>query len=681
MRQRCALLPIAWAAAMWLVSPARASDELADLPLEALMRIEVVSASRKPQRLADVPASMHVITAEDIRSSGARNLPEALRLVPGVDVAQLSGSRWAVSTRGFTGRYANKLLVLVDGRSIYSPMFSGVLWEAERVPLDSIDRIEVLHGPAGSIWGSNAVNGVINIITRAASETQGNALDVSVGDGGHQLAYARHGGASGAQAQWRFGAFAERSASGRATDGDDANDAYRLGQFDARWDHHGSGRSNSTVEFQWVDTTSNERQTESLYVPPYLSTVPFQLDYQRGILTGRHETAVSESLDVSLAGWLVSERIRLGQRLSATPTLGTAELNVRWRGAAGHELSFGAGLRHLDLPADGSGSDWVRFEPADRHGIEWSLYAQDEWTLIPRRWRLTGGVRVDHNLYTGSRTQPNLRLLHTPTDDLAVWAALSRASRTPARGEQDGIFQVALLPPGSAGNPGPLPVAVLSGSGLPGSPRTERKLDAFEVGLRMQQGPALSFDVAAFRNRLHDEAASGSVSTQTPVFVATPSPHLELSSLLAPYRVTLRGLEFAMDWRPASGWRHQLGLSHFAASAPSDAAVTGVDRSLYATPRWFGHWRGVIDLAAAWRLDLRIRHAGPRGAPDDATQHTDAYTAMDATLTWRAGSSTEFAVGGTNLLRPAVVEFSPDYGLATATTVPPRVFVRWRQSF
>jgi hypothetical protein len=145
--------------------------------------------------------------------------------------------------------------------------------------------------------------------------------------------------------------------------------------------------------------------------------------------------------------------------------------------------------------------------------------------------------------------------------------------------------------------------------------------------------------------------------------------------------VTLRGLEFELDWRPATGWRHQLGLSHFAASVPSDTPLTGVDRSLYATPRWIGHWRSVVDLTAAWRLDLRVRYAGERGAPGDATQHTAAYTALDATLTWRTGGSSEFAVGGTNLLRPAVVEFSPDYGLATATTVPSRVFVRWRQSF
>jgi iron complex outermembrane receptor protein len=675
-----ALLPIAFAAAPFLFSPPSAAQELADLPLEALMRIEVVSASRKPQHLADVPASMHVITAEDIRSSGARNLPEALRLVPGVDVAQLSSSRWAVSTRGFTGRYANKLLVLIDGRSIYSPMFSGVLWEAERVPLDSIDRIEVLHGPAGSIWGSNAVNGVINIITRAASETQGNAIDVSIGDGGRQAAYARHGGASGAQSQWRLGVLGERGASSREIGGEDANDAYRLGQLDARWDGHWDDRSHSTVELQWLRTTSNERQTQALYVPPYISTIPVELSYERGVLTGRHETAVSATLDVSFAGWLVSERIRFSQRMSTTPTLGTTEVNARWRGIEGHEWSFGAGLRHLDIPAEGS-TGWAQFVPERRQGLEWSLYAQDDWTLVPGRWRLTGGLRVDHDLYTGSHTQPNLRLLHTPNEALALWAALSRASRTPARGEQDGIFQVALLPPGSAANPGPLPVVVLSGNGLPGSRQADHQLDAFEIGLRAQPLPLLSLNVAAFRNRLQDTAASGVISAQTPVFVATPSPHLEVGSLLTPYSVTLQGLEFELDWRPATGWRHQLGLSHFEAGVPSNTTVNGVDHSLYATPRWIGFWRSVVDLAAGWRLDLRVRHAGARGAPDDATRHTDAYTALDATLTWRTGSSSELALGGTNLLRPAVVEFSPDYGLATATTVAPRVFARWRQSF
>jgi len=177
------LLAAAVAACLSAAAPAA---PLADLPLEELMRIEVVSAARKSQRLADVAASMHVITAEDLRSSGVRDLPEALRLVPGMDVAQLSASRWGISTRGFTGRYANKLLVLVDGRSVYSPLFSGVLWEAERVPLDTIERIEVMHGPAGAIWGSNAVNGVINIITRAAAETQGSLVDVAAGDGGRR---------------------------------------------------------------------------------------------------------------------------------------------------------------------------------------------------------------------------------------------------------------------------------------------------------------------------------------------------------------------------------------------------------------------------------------------------------------------------------------------------------------
>ena len=671
-------LPLVLAMAALFAAGTSRAAQLADLPLEELMRIEVVSASRKAQRLADVPASMHVITGDDIRSSGARNLPEALRLVPGVDVAQLSASRWAVSTRGFTGRYANKLLVLVDGRSVYSPMLSGVLWEAERVPLDSIERIEVLHGPAGSIWGSNAVNGVINIITRPAAETQGKLVDAAAGDGGRQSLHLRHGGASGADDQWRFGALTDQGSSGKGSFGEDANDAFRQAMVEARWDRRWNERSRSSVEIQLVDSGSDERQVDGGYLPPYVSIVPARLDYTRGVVSARHEATVSEALTLSLNASLTAERIRMTQRIRAQPTVAGTELNAVWRGAVAHEVSFGAGLRHLDVAADPT--DWIHFNPLDRRGFEWSAYAQDEWTLVPRQWRLTAGLRVDHDLYTGSHAQPNLRLLFTPTEDIALWGAASRASRTPARGEQDGSIRVSVLPPGTAQNPGPLPLQIIGGNGLSGTTSSPRRLDAFELGLRMQAGSALSFDLALFQHRLADDSGAG-MATAPPVFVADPSPHLELASPSSPYLVKLHGFEAAFDWRPAPGWRHQIALSRLDVDGPADAAVTGLDRSLYATPRWLAHWRSVVDLAPNWRLDARLRHAGSRGAPADPGQHVDAATSLDATLTWRAGASTELSLGGTNLLRPAVVEFSPDYGISTATTVPRRVFVRWRQSF
>ncbi len=678
-RIKCDMRPAALAALTLVATALPASAaQLADLPLEELMRIEVVSASRKTQRLADVAASMHVITSDDIRSSGVRSLPEALRLVPGMDVAQLSASRWGVSTRGFTGRYANKLLVLVDGRSVYSPMFSGVLWEAERVPLDNIERIEVLHGPAGSIWGSNAVNGVINIITKPAGETQGTYADAAAGDGGRRTLRVRHGGAGDGGSQWRFGAMGDTGDSGRGADGMDANDAFRQKMADARWDRDWGADSRSTLEAQVVSSTSDEQQTDGSYLPPYLTTIPIQLRYDRTLLAARHETKLSQDLSLSLAASFAAERIRLGERVRAQPTTVATEANAVWRPAGAHEVTFGGGLRHLDLPADAT--DWITFNPAQRRGFEWSLFAQDEWVLSPGRWRATAGVRVDHDLYTGSHAQPNLRLLFTPAEDLAIWGGISRASRTPARGEQDGIIKLTVLPPGTPQNPGPLPIQLLNGNGQSGSPQVRRILDAAELGLRTQASQALSFDATVFWHRLSDDTGAA-VPDTAPVFVATPIPHLELGMLSRTYDVRLRGLEAAADWRPAPGWRHQIGLSHLDVTGPADATTSGLDRQLYATPKWLAQWRSVIDLAAGWRLDARVRHVGQRGAPSDPSQHVDAYTALDATLTWRVNPMAELSVGGTNLLRPAVVEFSPDFGLASATTVPRRAFLRWRQVF
>lgn len=667
---------IAWAGASCLAGVVQAAP-LADLPLEELMRIEVVSAARKSQRLADVAASMHVITAEDLRSSGVRDLPEALRLVPGMDVTQLSASRWGISTRGFTGRYANKLLVLIDGRSAYSPMFSGVLWEAERVPLDTIERIEVMHGPAGAIWGSNAVNGVINIITRSASETQGGLVDAAAGDGGRVALRVRQGG-QGETGAWRLGAATDRGDSGRGDDGSDANDDFRHAMVDARWDRTWNADARSSLEAKLVRSDSNELQGGNLYVPPYGAPVPVPLRVDRLVLGLRHEDRWSDALTVSLGLSISDERLRLGERVHARPRIVAAEASTVWRVAASHELSLGGSLRHLDLPA--TTTDWIDFDPAQRRGVEWGAYAQDEWTLEPGRWRVVGGVRVDHDLYSGSHAQPNLRLLFTPRKELALWAGASRASRAPARGEEDGIIQLGVLPPGTPQNPGPLPVQLLGGNGQPGSRDAVRRLDALELGLRMQALAGLSLDAALFHHRLRDDIGSTRPGG-APIVVATPQPHLELAMLSQPYDLRLRGFEAAADWRPAAGWRHLVGVSHLRCSVPADAAATGLDRQIHATPRWLAHWRSVIDVAADWRLDARLRHMGRRGAPADASQHVDASTALDATLTWRRSDTTELSVGATNLLRPAQVEFSPDFGIASATEVPRRFFLRWRQAF
>ncbi len=674
---RHAPLFLAISVALAVATPARAA-QLADLPLEELMRIEVVSASRKTQRLADVAASMHVLTADDIRSSGVRNLPEALRLVPGMDVAQLSGSRWGVSTRGFTGRYANKLLVLVDGRSVYSPIYSGVIWELERVPLDTIDRIEVLHGPAGSIWGSNAVNGVINIITKSSRETQGGLVDVAVGDGGRRTLRARQGGETASGATWRIGAMADEGAAGRSAVGTDGNDAFQQKMVDARWDRTSDDGAHSSVDVQLLKSQSDELQSDGLYVPPYVQPLPIRLDFDRLVVGAHHEQRVSPGMTTSLRAAYTREAVRFGSRTDIKDSVLDADASAVWQILPGHELNFGAGLRYLDMPAHPT--DWISFDPINRRGLEWSLYAQDEWTMEPGRWRMTLGARVDHDLYTGSHLQPNLRLLFTPTPDLALWGGLSRANRTLSRGEHDGILKVSVLPPGTAANPGPLPIQLFGGGGQDPTMVSSRYTDAAELGLRMQASSSVSVDATLFTHVLRDDIGASELMGM-PVYVATPQPHLEVGIAALPYTVHLRGFEGAVEWRPAPGWRHQLAASYLEVRGPGDAVQTGLDEQLRATPRWLAQWRSVIDLAPKWRLDARLRYAGERGSPSDPTQHVDAYTALDATLSWHAAPSAELQIGGTNLLRPAVVEFRPDFLPASATLVQHRVFVRWVQAF
>lgn len=672
--------PARWPALLALLGAAWGAQaaQLSDLPLEELMRVEVVSASRKTQRLADVPASMHVITAEDIRSSGARSLPEALRLVPGVDVAQLSGSRWGVSTRGSTGRFANKLLVLIDGRSVYSPIFSGVLWEAEDVPLDNIERIEVMHGPAGSIWGSNAVNGVINIITKDARSTAGGLIDASVGERGRQGLRARFGGSAAQNSDWRVGALLDQGNASRGAAGADANDAFRQKSADARWDRVWSSQARSTLEAQFLQSRSDELQTEGLYVPPYLQPLPLRLSIDRLVLAARHEAMLSSTLSVSLRAAYSNERLRYGERADVRPQMADLDLSAVWQVATGHEITLGSGLRAIDIPA--RNTDWLAFTPEQRSGLEWSLYAQDEWTLVPSRWRLVAGARVDHDIYTGSHVQPNLRLLFTPDADVAVWSALSRANRTLSRAESDAVVKTLVLPPGTPENPGPLPLALMSGGGVGGLTADSRYTDAFELGLRAQIDRAWSVDLAGFMNLQRDDIGSGDASGM-PVFVAAPQPHLELGLVSRAYATRLRGFEGAAEWRPAAGYRFQWGLGRFDVRTPREALPPGVQTLLYASPRWLAHWRSVIDFAPGWRLDARLRHVGARGAADDPAHRVEAFTSLDATLTWRVGPSAELQFGGTNLLRPPTVEFQQDLLPGLATPIDHRVFVRWRQGF
>ncbi|EHR70389.1 outer membrane receptor for ferrienterochelin and colicin [Burkholderiales bacterium JOSHI_001] len=653
-RHHLPLLALALAAA----SLNTAAADLAGLSLEELMKVEVTSVAKKAQALGNVAAAVHVITEEDIRASGARSLPEALRLAPGVDVAQISGSRWAVSIRGGTGRFANKLQVMIDGRSVYSSLFSGVFWEAERMPLSEVERIEVLRGPAGSTWGANSVNGVINIITKAAVATGGTRVAAAGGSPGLVDLDADTSFAIGANAALRIYGRAHRIGSGDTGGAlaalGDAADAARAQTAGLRLDHHGDDGVHSTLRVGLVHGESGDRWLQASVAPPYGSYPAAVQTHDRVVAQGQQVRGLGEASELTLSAAALAEDAKISGSLRHRYSMAEFDIQHRWWGWDGHDISWGAGLRYNH--SVGSAGDMATFVPPRKDWTEWRLFAQDEWLLVPERLRATLGLRVDRHPYAGAQAQPSVRLLWNASTNTSLWAAVSRAVRAPSRGESDIQLNLAVLPPGTAANPGPLPVQLRVNAPFD-APISER-LDALELGLRSQLDKTLSLDLALFEHRYRPDFTR---VAGAPQFVPGPLPYLlvDLNSRAVSSRT--HGVEAALDWRPTARWRQQFSY------ALLDAAANG-------TPRHQLKLRSVVDVQDRLRVQALLRYASERLSADLQTQGqaVAAGTALDLAVAWRVNASTELTLGGTDLLRPARVEFVPDLALSAPAVIGPR---------
>jgi iron complex outermembrane receptor protein len=418
-----------------LIAAAAAAQQpprrLADLTLEELSNLEVTSVSKRAERLSDAPASVFVITADDIRRSGATSLPEALRLAPNLQVARVGANGWAITARGFNSNSANKLLVLIDGRSVYSPLFSGVFWDVQELLLDDIERIEVVSGPGGTLWGVNAVNGVINVTTRAAGQTAGNLASAGAGNKEAALAL-RHGGELGDGASYRIYAKRVNRHHTQTASGAEVNDASQTTQLGFRAD---AARGTDTFTLQGDVYTGRRNQP-----PPgsfSVAGVTLALDtisVSGGNLIARWERKLAD--DASLSATFTYDRVERTVPPTFAETLDIADLQLQhaWRPAPAHQLVWGAEYRHaLDRVGN---STIVAFLPGRLHQTWGALFAQDEITLLPE-WRLTLGARVERNPYTGSEFLPSLRLAWKARPEHLLWGALSRTVRAPSRLDRD----------------------------------------------------------------------------------------------------------------------------------------------------------------------------------------------------------------------------------------------------
>ena len=630
----------------WRSSLATAGEDFLELPLEDLLKIEISSASRKVQQVQDVAAAVFVISREDIERSGARTVPEALRLAPGVEVARIADNRWAVSVRGFNGRFANKLLVLKDGRSVYSPLFSGVVWEAEDVILADIERIEVIRGPGAAMWGSNAVNGVINIISRRAADTQGTEVIVSTATDEPGAVTARRGFEVG-DGHMRISAKAFHVDPGRTANGDKGNDDWTAGRLGLRGDWPAADGGRWTL----VGEAYRSRADDRLDLTQY-GTVPPLLDIKQ-LNTGSNLSLHREQpmADGGQTDWQISaETTFLNEETLLRESRQTFAGDVQRRMPVGrHDLIFGASYRYS--------SDDIHISESMLFALnrqDWriaSVFANDEYVLVPDQLHVSGGIRLDHDNWSGTQVQPNVRLAWTPETDTTLWSSLARAARTPSRAELDIPISLGATP----AIPPLVPATQTLREPPPPDSLKAEKVTTFETGFRQRVTAQLSVDLVAF---VSNYSSLVTPVSETPQLVA---PSLLLLPLTDVNGATARthGFEIAADWRVSPEWRIQPNYSRLYLLSPRLAdpvAAAMQDQWEGRVPRHRASLRSSWTLGNGDQVDLWLKYTSRLANPE-----VPGYTTLDLRYAFRVGREAEIAILGQNLLDKRHPEFVSDY--------------------
>jgi iron complex outermembrane receptor protein len=624
----------------------------------------VTATSRRPQSVAESAAAVFVITQEDIRRSGVTSIPEALRMVPGVQVARIDANKWAISTRGFNGRFANKLLVMIDGRSVYTPLFSGVLWDAQDTVLADIDRIEVVRGPGASLWGANAVNGVINIVTKRARDTQGGLLVAGGGTEEQGFSTLRYGGEFNDQTHYRaYLKYFNRDSQEFIDDGDAADD-WQVGRAGFRMDWEPDGPDALTVQGDIYRGVVGTTGRVFSLTAPFSQTVNTDDDIFGANLLGRWTHDFEDGSDMALQVYydLVS-----GDELGIQLDEQTFDVDFQHRFQAGERNDIIWGLGYRLIAANFEDSFTVSLDDDHRTDHLLSAFVQDEITLSEDELRLTLGSKFEYNTYTGFEIQPTARLLWTPDTQQSVWLAASRATRTPSQAE-DSIALNSVLGPGDPNNPFPVPLQL---SVLGNPDQNSEEVIAFELGYRVNPIDDLSLDFAAFYN-IYDDLASVEVRPPLQVIVPCPTPPLcilgnsQFDNLGSGESY---GFEVAADWRAESWWRLQGAYTYLHLDLDHDGTLGTTVHAEDRDPNHQVSLRSSFDLGEDWELDFWGRYVSE--LPE---RGVDAYFTFDMRLGWRPYDGVELAIVGQNLASHDQLEFTPELVDTTPTEVQRSVY-------
>ncbi len=651
-------LPAALAALiLGVAAPAQAQQpagKLSDLDLEQLLDMEVVSVSRHAESSREAAAAIFVLTRDDIRRSGATSIPEALRLVPGVQVSQIDANKWSIGIRGFQSRLARSTLVLIDGRSVYTPLFAGTYWEVQDLLLEDIDRIEVIRGPGGTQWGANAVNGVINIISRHSRETQGQMVSATAGT--HERALAGRIGGRLEEGHYRVYAKQFFRDGGERPDNPGFDD-WQMGRAGFRVDREPSLRDTLTLQGDAYHGETGQRTAITSFSPPASTVATGDADLAGAALRARWTRSLEADRELSLQTWYDRTQRR---ELSFEETRDTFDVDAQYHLplAARHTLTVGAGYRVSS--GDFEGVPTVRFEPARRTEHLFSAFVQDEWRLAGDRARLLAGTKVEHNDYSGFEWQPSVRAAHTPIEGQTLWASVSRAVRTPSRIEHN-LRVDSLVDAG-----GPVFARFIGDDEF-----EPERLVAYEAGWRSRLGFRVNLDTAVDDIR-YRELPSNAPGTAAPRTDPAPAHFVLPIFLRNRLNGTVKGIELAADWLPLDRWRiraaHSVLIMDLAAE-PGSGDTTTAQSAEGSSPHHQSVLRTTFNLTAGLELNLQLRRVAELPA-----QSVPAYTALDARIGWQARPDLLLSLAGRNLLDEQHPEFGG--GSAGLTEVPRSVYLK-----
>ena len=621
-----------------------------DMKLDDLARQDVVipgfsqvvnTVERQESTVGRSTAAVFVITPDMIKRSGARSIPEALRMAPGLDVARIDTDTWAISSRGFNNNFANKLLVQIDGRVVYNGTFGGVYWNQQSVVLPDVERIEVIRGPGTTMWGSNAMNGVINVITKKSSDTQGALIQSGGGDQERDFNTVRYGGKVGEDLTWRvFGQEFDRN---RGWSDSGVHDNWVAHQGGFRLDYTPTEEDTFTLQGDLFDGTSGGRYNVAVPTPPFDADINALNQAPAGNLLLRYGRVLDEDTSWQIQTYYDHYQQLTPPILSETRDTWDIDLQYQFQLTPNHNFITGANYRRSQ---DGfTNSFAVGFEPT--HFVtEWAgVFAQDTMTLVEDRWYFTLGTRLDNNTFGGFQVEPTARLLFLPSNRQTVWMAISRAIRNPTRSDADVLFNRHIAPPNVplffnlVGNPAIQPENML----------------AYEIGYRAAPTDDFSWDIAGYINDYHKLIGPGPIGAPVvqPPGVFLPSMQDNITRALSYGCETTATFQLTEDWRLFASYS-LFEVQAQGIDAPGNALIEGSSphNQIYLRSSW--------DLSQNLQFDLIGRYVDKLTALD-----VPKYIEMDARIGWQATKTLEFSFVGQNLLDSHHLEFIDTIGTAS----------------